>query len=622
MAASRMQNRLKGLISHISSPALLVNTTKHKVLGNNPSAVSKYGQAVATGHQIVIHGEIGEDDSYQAKLRAADDLFEVELILDDEDEDEGDFEITMHSKSIAIFVENVVANADMLKLPPESSYCPSFHFSYMHRILTNKRTYPNPQELRRLGLVRKSDDAAHLNWRDLILLKDRDNYDKSIATALEHGGNHRLRYRVRGVDGQIHELTDFFSVIRDDGMWPILSGTIVSTEGVQEKMQQVERLCLVGRLVGGMIHDFRNLLGGVQNMLEWCMAQSPPESNVFKAMSKTINYTDQANGLIRTTLRLLDGKGDGDDERIKVGELLTDVEGLIRHFGSSTIDIKVSFEDDLPPLWGQRSSLLDMLLNLGLNACDAMKEEGDLLIFEASKKGIADEWGTPEDHISFRIIDNGCGMPEDVRQAIFNEFFTTKKNGAGLGLWMVKEAARSFGGTVRVTSKVGAGATFEVLLPVPKGIALEEIEEKKDDLTGTVNIQEIDFLVGKKVLFIEDEPLLRNGVQVWLETMGFDVFVAADGTEGKYLFEQHQDELDLIIQDFILPGIRGEVLLDMFTAEKPELPVIVCSGYPDGRDYSWIEDRGAHAFLSKPFRIERLVDIFRGLFAEQGSIAD
>ncbi len=610
MASSQIQSRLKDLVSYVPYPALVVNTKKGLILGNNPAAIGKYGAVVSTNKPIRLNGVNPAAEHELLRVRSSDEPFELDA------GEEGEFEFRSHSQTIGILIENANEPETQPEGPSQDfTYYPSFHFSYMHRVLTDKRVYPDPNILKQLNLIRRTDEITELNWRNLIIPEDRKPYDRAIAQAVEHGGSFRLRYRVRGLNGEIHELSDFFSVIHEDGMWPILCGTIVSSEGSTHKMQKVERLCLVGRLVGGMIHDFRNLLGGVQNMLEWCMAHSPPEGDVYKAMNKTINYTDQANGLIRCTLRLLDGKSDEEEERISIPELFNDVEGLIRHFGSSTIDIMVCCEDDLPALSGHRSVLLDMLLNLGLNACEAMEEGGDLLRFEAIKRMMPDDQKKLKPYICIRVVDNGCGMSDDQVEAIFKEFYTTKKDGAGLGLWMVQEGARTLGGTVNVTSELGKGSTFEILIPASGDTSIEEEEApEKPDRNARLSIEELDFVKGRTVLFIEDEPLLRNGVHAWLKTMGFKVHVAADGAEGMDLFKQHRDELDIIIQDFILPGIKGEVLLDSFTAEAPELPVIVCSGYPDGRDYEWIREKGAYAFLSKPFRIEKLVDILRDLF--------
>ena len=607
MAKSQLLSAMGDVVTFIHVPAIVVHLKKHVVLESNQEAIKKFGAEVGKGENLLIH--LADETRSTYLKRKGHDEFELVEIT----EDDALFSFTRLSKTVGLLVDYKDSGRGGLQLSPDASCHPNFHFSYVHRLLNGQRSFPDPMQLKRLNLIDNPGEIDKLDWRNLILQEDRESYDKVITTALDHGGNHRIRYRIKNRDGGIHEVTDLFSVIREDGMWPILSGTIVSADGVDQKMQKVERLCLVGRLVGGMIHDFRNLLGGMQNMMEWCMAQSPKDGPIFKAMEKTVNYTDQANGLIKCTLRLLDDRIEMKDDFIPIKPLMKDAEAMIYHFGGSGIKVKVECEDNIPPIFGQRSVLLDCLLNLGLNACDAMEDSGDLLLFRAFCIDCNTQ-NTVQSQICIQVIDNGCGMTKEQSVSIFNEFFTTKKKGAGLGLWMVKMGIRNFGGVITVDSKLGIGTTFEIRLPLPEKVLTANVREKVQEDTRELTLEPLDFIEGKKVLYIEDEPLLRNSVHTWLDSMGFDVLVAEDGNTGLAMFHEHLNDIDLIIQDFILPGIKGDVLLDEFVDEAPQIPVIVCSGYPDGRDYNWLVDRGARAFLSKPFKIDKLMEIIEKIF--------
>ena len=592
-----MDKKLEKLIRYIDSPAILISTEHKKILASNNAALRHLGTKASETNEIKLP-ELEDEIIYLSLLE--DDC----LRFYNAESSKAEYQLESYGQNLALLLQTPknLSNNELLE---DFGSQQNFHFSYIHSFLTEKRNFSAPDILIKLGLIENEAELNDFNWRDHILEEDLPLYDNTITAAMEHGGSHRMRYRVKAKHDNIIEVADFCGTANEDGKWPMLVGSIVSAKRSSKKIQQVERLCLVGRLLGGMVHDFRNLLAGMQNMIEWCMSQSDSNGSVYKALNKTINYTDQARGLIKCTLQIIDGKNEDTIDKIYVGEIIKNVEEMIRHFVSPSIDISVQIEPNLPAVYGQRSMMMDMLLNLCLNACDAMSSKGHKLEIIGFQKDQHSSNGGSQQLVCISVKDDGCGMTQSQLNSIFDEYYTTKKDGAGLGLWMVKEAARSFDGQVIVDSEVGLGSTFEVQFPVVEvsnnNLVLEEkVEQKSIDIKGFSG-------QNRTILLIEDEPLLRDGVISWLKSLDLEVIPAADGKSGLKLFNENKDKIDLIIQDFILPGIKGEVLLETFTANHPEIPVIVVSGYPDGKDYEWIIEKGAYAFLPKPFRMEELV---------------
>ncbi|MCJ8329330.1 MAG: response regulator [Lentisphaeria bacterium] len=602
-----IEQNFKDILKYLQCPAVLIKLESQEIIDSNARALDIFGPKASQGSPI--HLNVSSD----CRLN----LVENEL-LEFEACQESPYSIKFYTENYALIIHDP-GRMDPMSEASDISLYPSFHYSYMQNLGTGLRQFSDSSFLHTLELAAESTDVSSFNWESRIHPDDQELYQNMIKTAIEHGGNHRIRYRVRTLKEQIIEITDICGTTREEGKRPRLVGSIVSNEHSAKRFQRLEKLCLIGRLCGGMVHDFRNLLGGMQNMIEWCMAQSPAGGLVYKALNKTINYTDQANGLIRSTMNLIGQRSEDEIiEKVNTSEIIYDVEALIKHFASQDVEIQVLTEENIAPIHGQKSILMHMILNLCLNACDAMKgQENGLLRIQGYTKSIEDEQGKPEKFVCIRVEDNGCGMSEKHSQSIFEEFYSTKKDGAGLGLWMVKQAVRSFDGIITVESELDKGTSFVVRFPLVEPDEGTKVIE--DTPTRNLDFNAFDNSSQKTILFIEDEPLLRNGVATWLDTFGFKLLIAEDGHGALKLFDENEDEIDVIIQDFILPGINGDKLLEKFSSRRPDLPIIIVSGFAASsegelKDHEWMTDRGAFAFLPKPFKIEDLVGLLHEAF--------
>ena len=481
--------------------------------------------------------------------------------------------------------------------------------------------YANPEASEKMGILPHGtavvDAAAGKSWTSIILPEDLPSYERSVEAVLAGGEARCIRYRLKTHAGGVLAVIDHVAVSRRKDGWPSLVGFVIEDEGYYTALQKAERQAIIGRLAGGMIHDFRNLLSGVQGIVEWCGSRSGGDGGVRDALMNSVRYIERANAIINGLLRLMGGKsGEEPEAIIDVGGVVRELEPLIRHFMHPLVTINVALAQEAPPVFGKRGVLQDMVLNLCTNARDAMPDGGSLTISTAvSKAG----------RLVLRIEDSGHGMPPEMIDTIFEAFYSTKDYGAGLGLWMVREAVKSFDAKIDVSSEVGKGTVFEVDFPVSTATAAAIVAPpvppsrafKRRPKASTAKREGGKKRGKRTILLIEDEPLIRDSVSMWLESKGFTVVCANDGHAGWGLFSKSKSGYDIIIQDYVQPGGgSGEELLKRFVGVKPGLPVIVTSGHPDDALRVSVCSVGAFAFLPKPFKLQDLDELIKSAFDE------
>lgn len=595
------RQQLTSLIEQMDRPAIVVCCAKNIATGANRAAVRKYGTSVESGRPLNCPAFDALAAAASADLSVASGHIPQVTPAPTGD---GHLRCYPFAPDTVMLVEAAPPQRPADDTP-EMLSLPQFHVCYLHDLLRGTRSCSDPEQLIRTGIISATDDATALEWRAMVWEEDLPLYDRIIEAATKHEGNHRVSYRLKGAKGPVMVM-DLCGTTRAEGKWPSLVGSIVSTATSNEQIRKLERQALAGRLMSGMMHDFKNLVAGISNMIEWCISQSAPGGRVEKALNKTIGYTHRAKGLLSTAPRLLSGDLEDAVTQVHLPDLVTEAEDLVRHILPAHIALSIRTSPSAPPILARQGMLHDLLLNLCINARDAMTEKGsrlDITVAPDSRDG--------ELLTVLTVTDDGCGMPEEVRESIFEPFYTTKKEGTGLGLWMVREAVESFDGSIRVDSAPGRGTTFAVTFPGADGTRATADKPAARD-TSQPPLAPFELTEPKTILFVEDDPLVRSGVSVWLENLGFDLLAAEDANQAWELFTVHRDRIDLIIQDFIIPGKRGDELLKDFLAVRADLPVIVVSAYTGTPGRAHLPtDSGAYAFVPKPFKIEDLVAVIR-----------
>ncbi len=612
------------LVEFMGAPAVLVSLHDKTVIHANSRLLKKHGKLFQPGSRLDFKNfkTLNSHSLSGLELRKKQPIpqFAKSSLKN------ARLEFVKLNDSYALILEKTPA-PEPLKLNEQSGLDKKsgrrLHFSYLYNFMTNKWAYCTENAIfEKLGKTLGADLKKDFDWKSVIHPDDRALYDNTIMNLRQHGGDHEIHYRIICSNGEILNVKDYCALTAPEaGKWPVLIGTVIYAEKSYSEMHQAEHQILQGRLVSGMVHDFKNLLGGIQNIVEWAASKSSGNPEVAHALNKTLSYTDKAAKLISSTLKLNSAKEDGKTERIYINSIISDMEEIIRRALPSSSTLKIKMKPGIPPVYGQRCMLQDMILNLCVNARDAMKEKGDCLKLELDQKNIRDENGKQQQFIRLRIADNGCGMSKSVQNSIFDAFYSTKDHGAGLGLWMVRETVKSFDGKINVLSTPGKGTCFEILFPVINQEVEGSIPEAENLVVEPVNkpgemSKVLSFNKEKRrtILFIEDEPLIRGSVSIWLESLGFKILESGDGLEGLGIFQDKHKEIDLVIQDYVLPGKKGDELLEDLKKCDQNIPVIVSSANPDEDKIAMLKQKGAHAFLPKPFRMEELLRLLVAIF--------
>lgn len=377
---------------------------------------------------------------------------------------------------------------------------------------------------------------------------------------------------------------------------------ITEHKRLEEQLREAQRLEAVGRLAGGVAHDFNNLLtviGGYSQMLLEGLPEGddrhPAAAEIFRAAERAASLARQLLAFSRRQII--------QPRVLNLNTLVVNLSKLLRRVIGEDIELTTHLSPDLGNVKADPGQLEQVIINLAVNARDAMPEGGRLLISTANldwcSSAIPD--GGPELSGPFVVLtveDTGCGMDEETRRRIFEPFFTTKPpgQGVGLGLSTVYGIVRQHGGAVEVDSAPGRGTTFRVLLP--------RVEEP------AAPVQEAPLTASpcgeETILLVEDEPGVRGLVKRALEQLGYTVLEAADPDAASLICQTHRGRIDLLVTDVVMPGTSGRKLAEMLVGLRPELKVLYLSGYSENQiGRVGVLEPGLN-FLAKPFTLESL----------------
>ncbi len=432
---------------------------------------------------------------------------------------------------------------------------------------------------------------------------------RALETAQREGRFEAEGWRIRK-DGSRFWASVIIDPIRtDDGRligFAKVTRDLTEKREVEEQLRQSQKMEAVGHLTGGLAHDFNNLLTGISGSLEMMqirMAQG--------RMAELDRYMMAAQGAIKRaaalTHRLLafSRRQTLDPKPTNANRLIDGLEELIRRTVGPGIDVELVGASGLWPILVDPNQLENAILNLCINARDAMPDGGKLTV-ETANRWLDERAARQHDlpvgqYVSLCVTDTGTGMTPDVIAKAFDPFFTTKPlgEGTGLGLSMIYGFARQSGGQVRIYSEIGQGTTMCIYLPRHTEDAMLE----EDDLTVPAAEPAGD---GEVVLVIDDEPTIRMLIAEVLADAGYAVIEAQDGPGGLRVLESNV-RIDLLITDVGLPGgINGRQVADAARISRPDLKVLFITGYAENAVVgSGRLDKGMHV-LSKPFQMDVL----------------
>ena len=392
----------------------------------------------------------------------------------------------------------------------------------------------------------------------------------------------------------------------------LLARDMTQRKEVEERLQRIQNFESIGRLAGGVAHDFNNVLTPILGFAELLLEDAPPEHPWHQDLKEIANSAEHAKHLTQQLLAV--GRRQTLNMKIvDLGETVADFQNVIRRTVRENIALEVHAEPGTCPVRADVNQLKQILMNLCVNAQDAMPDGGRLTIdvrpVNVDRTFMDRHPGAhPGPGVLFTVGDTGVGMaPETVTKA-FEPFFTTKEEGTGLGLATVYGIVRQHGGHIRLISAPGQGTTVEMLF---RG-AEAEVEESRHAAARQKGSDG-----GEIILVVEDNDAVRELVCAALEKMSYRVLRTRNGEDCLALMGKCECTVDLLLTDVVMPGMNGRELHKRLTRRWPDLKVIYMSGYPEQVvSQHGVLEEGIH-FLQKPLSIKALREMVRGVLEEQ-----
>ena len=384
-----------------------------------------------------------------------------------------------------------------------------------------------------------------------------------------------------------------------------VSGMIVNLTDISQRKalqahyEQVQRMEALGTLAGGIAHDFNNLLMGIQGRISLIATDLENNRSHAEHIRAIEDHIHSATSLTKQLLGLARG-GKYEVKPIDLNELLT---GSADMFGRTRKELRIRIRTWKAPLVtdADKRQLEQVLLNLYVNAWQSMPEGGVLSLATSIThldETVCEPHGIQSgDYAEVAITDTGAGMDEATLKRIFDPFFSTKdkSRGTGLGLASAYGIIKNHGGMIRVASQSGKGSTFTLYLPITDKQAYRENPRNEGVVKGT-----------ETILLIDDEAMVLMVAHAMLEKLGYRVIDARNGHEAMDILAQQADDIDIVILDLILPGMDGGKIFDRIRELKPEIPVMLSSGYALDGQAAGIMAKGCNGFIQKPFNIAEL----------------
>ena len=432
----------------------------------------------------------------------------------------------------------------------------------------------------------RKDGSAFPTWMSITLLRDPEGDPVGFAAVARD-----VTERLRAMDEQ---------------------------RQMESRLQESEKLRSLAELAGGIAHDYNNLLTGVLGNASLAQAALPPRSGAGEKLIQIGTAAERAADLTDQLLTYA-GAATPITSRVELNDLVQDLRSELsrvvsREAQGSEVELETLLSHELAEVEIDAAQVRQALLSLIHNAADSVTAAGGGLVTLETGRATVDSsyfagaypsTDLPSgDYAFLRVSDTGEGIDPASRGRIFDPFFSTKASSRGLGLATVLSTARAHSGTIKVASKYGEGAVFELLFPFTNAIA-QEVRKPDTGLGG--------WRASGSILVVDDEQIMREVSRSILEQLGFEVFTASDGKEALELYHQHHDEIRLVLLDLTMPAMSGMEVLSEILAFCPTAQVVMMSGYAKDTAVQELTAKGMVDFLPKPFRPDQLLSKVRNV---------
>jgi two-component system cell cycle sensor histidine kinase/response regulator CckA len=377
---------------------------------------------------------------------------------------------------------------------------------------------------------------------------------------------------------------------------------------LEKQLWQAQKMEIVGTLAGGVAHDFNNILNIIKGYTALIRQSSPVDENTVESLHVIEETIERGAYGVRQLLTLA-RKTEARLALTNPNDLLSDLSKLLKQTFPKTIDIALELDPKLPSIWIDSNQVSQALLNLCINARDAMPGGGKLILKTHLVEGgqIQDAAVTAESYVSIEVKDSGMGMDAAIRNRIFEPFFTTKGmgEGTGLGLAIVYSIVKNHKGAIDVASEAGQGTTFRLYFPIAPSEAMpivDELPETKSSAQKPTN-------GGGNILVVEDEENMVYLLRKALLRKQCRVFVALDGEQAIELYHRYKQDISVVLLDIGLPKLSGWDIIVRMKEENPNIKVFVTSGYLEPDLKSKMQRAGVHRFIEKPYSPDDVVQM-------------
>jgi PAS domain S-box-containing protein len=442
-------------------------------------------------------------------------------------------------------------------------------------------------------------------WAERLHEEDRDRVTEAIAKRAQHG-TLSMEYRWRCADGSYKHFLDQAVLLRDaDGQSAEFAGTLLDVtdrKNLESQLVQARKMDAIGKLTGGIAHDFNNLLAAVLGGLGLVERRVELNEEQKKILSMTRHAAEQGSELVGRLLAFA-RRQQLEPARIEIGKLSVTVRDLLAHTLGGRVQLDWESGDSLWCAYADETQLELALMNLIINARDAMPEGGTVTVTGENRKiGESNDMGLPRgEYVMLAVSDTGSGIPREMLERVMEPFFTTKEigKGTGLGLSMVYGFAKQSGGAINITSEVGCGTRVEIWLPR----APEERRTAPRQIKPKVDRAPMRPL---HILLVDDHAGVRATTAALLEDMGHSVDQAQEGTAALSMFEKDAGAYDLIVSDYAMPVLSGADVIEKAREIMPGMPGIIITGYAEAQSISR-RPKGV-LVLTKPFTPEQMAE--------------
>jgi hypothetical protein len=456
----------------------------------------------------------------------------------------------------------------------------------------------------------KSVDALGQNAWELLYRKSSPKL-KQIQKTFDQKGEWQGELHQATKDGKKIIVASRWTLVRDVEEKP-KSILVVNTDITQKKQLEAQflraqRMESIGTLAGGIAHDLNNVLAPILMTAQLLETQLHDEQSK-RLLPILVTNAKRGAALVKQVLSFARGL-ESKCTTLQVKHLISEIKQIVQETFPKSIEIYTNIRQDLGTVSGDATQLHQVLINLCVNARDAMPHGGILSIF-AENLFIDENYARLNfdakvgSYIVVTVADTGNGIPAEILDRIFEPFFTTKEigKGTGLGLSTVLGIVKSHGGFVNVSSEVGRGTQFKVYLPVAEATQTEPVEDL-----------ELPKGHGELILVVDDEPAIRDITKTSLQTYNYRTLTASDGIEAVALYVEHQEEISVVLTDMMMPSMDGPTTIRTLQKINPQVKIIAVSGLAPNEKLTKAVGASVKTFLSKPYTVKELLTTLQGV---------